>query len=75
MSVEKFRGKYRIGSARLKNYDYSSNGAYLVTIVTKNRNHFFGEIVDKKMILNPIGKIVWDEWLISEKNSFQYFFG
>ena len=41
MSSEKYKGKYRIDSFRLKNYDYSSNGAYFITIVTKNRNHFF----------------------------------
>jgi REP element-mobilizing transposase RayT len=48
----------------MKNYDYASNGAYFITIVTKNRNHFFGKIVDHKMILNEIGKIAkkyWDE--------------
>mgnify|MGYP003675733790 CR=1 FL=1 len=28
MSAQKFRGKYRIPSARLKGYDYASNGAY-----------------------------------------------
>ncbi len=67
MGKEKFRGKYRIESSRLKNYDYSQNGAYFVTIVTKNRDHFFGEIVGKAMILNEIGKIVWDEWFLSEK--------
>ncbi len=65
--AEKYQNKYRIASARMKNYDYSSNGAYFVTIVTKNRKCFFGKIVDGKMILNEIGKIVWDEWLISEK--------
>jgi len=64
MGAEKFRGKYRIESNRLKNYDYSQNGAYFITIVTKNRNHFFGNITDKKMALSKIGEIVqkyWDE--------------
>jgi len=64
MSGKKFRGKYRINSARLKNYDYSRNGAYFVTIVTKNHENYFGEIIDKKMKLSEIGKIAekyWDE--------------
>ncbi len=64
MGAEKFRGKYRIESNRLKNYDYSQNGAYFITIVTKNRNHFFGNITDKKMALSETGEIVqkyWDE--------------
>jgi len=30
---------------------------YFVTICTKNREEFFGEIIDGKMILNEIGKI------------------
>ena len=57
MATEKYQNKYRIASARMKNYDYASNGAYFVTIVTKNREHFFGEIVDNKMQLSEIGKI------------------
>jgi len=42
---------------RLKNYDYSSNGFYFVTICTKLRENFFGKIIDWKMILNDYGKI------------------
>ena len=70
MNTEKYQNKYRISSARLKNYDYSSNGAYFVTIVTKNRTHFFGKIVDdgknaiNRVSLSKIGKIAqkyWDE--------------
>ena len=53
--AKKYLNKYRIESIRLKGYDYSSEGAYFITIVTKNREHFFGEIVDGKMIFNGIG--------------------
>lgn len=35
--------------------------------MTKNRDHFFGEIVGDKMVLNEIEKILKNEWLISEK--------
>ena len=59
---EKFRGKYRIESHRLTNYDYASDGAYFVTIVTKNREHFFGEIVDNEMVLNELGEIAENFW-------------
>ncbi len=55
--MKKYRNKYRIESARLKNWDYASNGMYYITIVTKNHNHFFGEIINGKMILNDIGEI------------------
>ena len=55
---EKFRGKFRTTSHRLKNFDYASNGAYFVTIVTNRRKHFFGKIVNNKMVLNKLGKIL-----------------
>ncbi len=43
---------------RLKEYDYSQNWFYFVTICTKNRENIFGEIIDGKMVLNEYGKIV-----------------
>ncbi len=46
---------------RLNGYDYSRDWYYFVTICTKNREEFFGEIVDTKMILNGYGKIVKNE--------------
>jgi len=42
--VLKYKGKFRIESTRLKCFDYSRNGAYFVTICTKNKIHLFGEI-------------------------------
>lgn len=47
---------------RLKNYDYSSNGVYFVTICTKNRIHYLSHIVKQddltlpKTELTEIGK-------------------
>lgn len=58
----KFQNKYRIESRRLKNWDYTNNGAYFITICTKNRQHFFGKIIDKIMILNKIGLFANDFW-------------
>ena len=46
MMDDKFQNKYRIPSARLQNWDYASDGAYFITICTKNREHYFGEIVE-----------------------------
>lgn len=40
---------------RLPNFDYSSNNAYFITIVTKDRGCDFGEIINKKMHLSEIG--------------------
>jgi putative transposase len=53
---------------RLYGYDYSQNGAYFITIVTKNRIHYFGEIVNGEMQLSPIGKFVEENFsIISDK--------
>lgn len=57
-----FQNKYRNESARLQGYEYSSEGSYFITICTKNRNHYFGEILDGEMILNDIGIIANELW-------------
>lgn len=44
--AEKFQNKYRIPSNRLQGFDYGSDGAYFVTICTKNRLCYFGNIVE-----------------------------
>jgi putative transposase len=41
----KFNNTYRIPTSRLPGYDYGADGWYFVTICTKNRLHYFGEIV------------------------------
>jgi REP element-mobilizing transposase RayT len=65
MSDEKFRNQYRIQSARATWHDYSG-GAYFITVCTKKREHFFGEIVcndvtadgENTIILSPIGQFL-----------------
>ena len=49
-------------SIRLQDYDYSLAGAYFVTMVTKDRECLFGEVVDGAMRLNDLGGVVEDEW-------------
>jgi putative transposase len=64
MLKDKFQGKYRIKSARNPRWDYSSAGAYFVTICTAGREPYFGKIVNGKMELTEIGKIAscfWNE--------------
>ena len=46
---------------RLKNYDYTQNGAYFVTICTQNREMLFGDVVDGVMVYNDLGKIAVEE--------------
>ena len=59
---DKFQNKYRISSARLQNWDYGWNASYFVTICTRNRQNFFGEIVNGKMHYSEIGKIAQRFW-------------
>ena len=54
MSDDKFQDKYRINTARAWWHDYDG-GAYFITICTKGREHYFGEIEDGKMVLSEIG--------------------
>lgn len=60
---DKFQNKYRISSSRLQSWDYGKNGAYFITICTKNRMHFFGEIVNGEMQLNQCGMIAEQYWI------------
>ncbi|BAU55443.1 transposase [Mucilaginibacter gotjawali] len=70
-----FKNKYRISSARLQTWNYADNSLYFITICTKDRECFFGDIVEtrcsasladmpeNKMQLNDLGKKVESEWL------------
>ncbi len=60
-----YKNKYRVESARLKGWDYSSPGHYFITICTKNRECFFGNVLRGEIVLSEIGKIVDSEWLKS----------
>ena len=48
---------------RLKDYNYSQDGYYFITICTKNRDESFGKIKNNEMILNEIGTITQKCWL------------
>ena len=70
--MDKFKNKYRIASARLQNWDYGSPGLYFITICTKNRECYFGEILETDVVdtpcmaylrANKIGQIAETEWL------------
>jgi putative transposase len=43
-------------SLRLKEYDYSSPGAYFVTICSYNWKSFFGTVRDEGLILSAVGR-------------------
>jgi REP element-mobilizing transposase RayT len=49
-------------SLRLEGFDYSKEGAYFVTICTRNRECLFGDVVNGKMCLNEAGRVVHTVW-------------
>jgi len=57
-----YRNRYRIESSRSQNFNYASNGAYFITICTKDREHFLGKIIKSKMQLSRMGIIVIKCW-------------
>ncbi|OGY48027.1 MAG: hypothetical protein A2663_01720 [Candidatus Buchananbacteria bacterium RIFCSPHIGHO2_01_FULL_46_12] len=61
--MTKYQDKYRVESCRLKNWDYSADGYYFVTICVENGGHCFGQVKDFKMYLSEIGAVVKNEWL------------
>jgi len=60
-SNPKFKGKFRIPSARLPGWDYASPGYYFVTICTQGRQEWFGEVREEEVVLSSAGKIVVEE--------------
>jgi putative transposase len=49
-------------SIRLNGYDYSTSGAYFITICTHEREHLFGDIANEKMEFNTFGDIARSHW-------------
>jgi len=59
--------KHHRRSIRLKEYDYASEGGYFVTLVTNQRQHLFGEVVDGEMRLTVFGRIAREEWFETQR--------
>ncbi|MBX6362113.1 MAG: transposase [Acidobacterium ailaaui] len=55
--------KHHRRSIRLQGYDYSSPGAYFITICTQNRESLFGDVVDGEMVWNEFATIAQRCWL------------
>ena len=49
-------------SIRLQEYDYSSTGAYFVTICTQLRECLFGDFSDDELILTDAGRMLETTW-------------
>jgi REP element-mobilizing transposase RayT len=48
---------------RLENHDYTLDGYYFITICTKNKIEYFGNVEHNKMILNEYGKSIKENLL------------
>ena len=63
-----FHNKYRIPSTRRIGWDYTWEGFYFVTICTKDKEHYFGEINNGRMVLSAMGQIVRQEWRQTDRS-------
>lgn len=54
---------------RMKGYDYKTPGYYYVTICTKDRKEWFGKIIERKMVLNDIGRLAQKYWIEIRKHN------
>ena len=63
--MEQYRNLYRIDSTRYPSWDYSWQGIYYVTICTFDKENYFGEIIDKYVVLNKLGNFANEQWLLS----------
>jgi putative transposase len=67
MEDDLFTQKYRISSTRLADYDYGSNGMYFITICTRGRALYFGDIAETQAVSticpSEIGQVAIDCWL------------
>jgi len=61
--VTLFNSRYRVESARNPDWNYQSQGYYFVTICTQNKIHYFGSVINRRMILSPVGNIAESELL------------
>ena len=63
MSKDDLPGRQR-RSIRLPGWDYSTPASYFLTLVTFQRECLFGEIMDGRMVLSPIGRIAEEHWCL-----------
>ncbi len=54
-------------SPRLYKYDYSSSGAYFVTICSYEKKHLFGEISQGTVVYSAIGDIACKEIYVTNE--------
>jgi putative transposase len=62
-----YKNTFRVESSRLKDWDYSNDAAYFVTICVHDMKNYFGKVKEDKVELSLMGKIVDEEWLRTGK--------
>ena len=69
--MNRFRNRSRAPYLRANWWDYGWNGAYFITICTKDKAHFFGHVHNEVMQLSRLGvavDILWNEIPNHSKN-------
>jgi len=61
--AEKFQNKYRVDTARAAWWNYGWDAIYFVTIVTRDRHPWLGQVHDGNMHLSEIGLSAHECWL------------
>ncbi|MCC7319306.1 MAG: hypothetical protein IT219_12300 [Bacteroidales bacterium] len=76
--MDKFKNKYGIPSARLHHWDYGSAALYFITICTKNREHYIGDITNGRdampcisITLSLNGEKIWHQLFVGLKLGLQ----
>ena len=59
--TEKFKNRFRIKSVRLPGYDYSRSAMYFVTICTKKRIPFFGDLIAENQMANSSDNVILNQ--------------
>ena len=71
--MRKFMALPTRNSIRFKDYDYSQNGAYFITICTHNKECLLGEIVGSTLCGRPNNPDIFIErWLLELENKYDY---
>jgi hypothetical protein len=60
--MDLYHNKYRIESARLKDWDYSTPWWYYVTTNIKDHKEYFGYVTNGKMIITWLCRIIFMEF-------------
>ena len=58
-----YRDRYRIPSARMRGWNYTSDAVYFLTICTKGRGAWFGDVTEENMDHTLLGLVAEKYWL------------